>query len=108
MENSAQNDRLAEQLRAETNPIKLEFLFKIGLTPITLVKKEEKERIRRIVEEERIRRHYRMLANVNRKSSPRRLFVPKSEAAKTGPPEAAQRNEFHLERSRLQTPERRS
>ncbi|GBM76011.1 hypothetical protein AVEN_139507-1 [Araneus ventricosus] len=80
-ENNAYSDRLAEQLRAKTNPIKLEFLFKIGLTPITLVKKEEKERIRRIVDEEKIRRHYRMLAKVNRKSSPRRLFVPKSETA---------------------------
>ncbi|GFY70363.1 DUF3736 domain-containing protein [Trichonephila inaurata madagascariensis] len=81
VENNIYTDRLAEQLRAETNPIKLEFLFKIGLTPITLVKKEEKERIQRIVDEEKIRRHYRMLANVNRKSSPRRLFVPKSETA---------------------------
>ncbi|GFS75371.1 DUF3736 domain-containing protein, partial [Nephila pilipes] len=81
IENNVYTDRLAEQLRAETNPIKLEFLFKIGLTPVTLVKKEEKERIRRIVDEEKIRRHYRMLAKVNRKSSPRRLFVPKSETA---------------------------
>ncbi|XP_042905910.1 genetic suppressor element 1 isoform X2 [Parasteatoda tepidariorum] len=75
------NDRLSEKLLAEATPVKLEFLFKIGLTPITLVKKEEKERIRRMVEEERLRRHYRLLAKVNKKASPRRLFVPKSEAA---------------------------
>lgn len=39
-ENNTYSDRLAEQLRAKTNPIKLEFFFKIGLAPITLVKKE--------------------------------------------------------------------
>ncbi|XP_035214990.1 genetic suppressor element 1-like isoform X2 [Stegodyphus dumicola] len=80
-ESSPKMEYLAEKLRSETTPEKLEFFLKIGLTPITLVKKEEKERIRRIVEEEKLRRHYRILANVNRKTSPRRLFVPKSEAA---------------------------
>lgn len=29
-----------------------------------------------------MRRHYRMLAKMNKKASPRRLFVPKSEAGK--------------------------
>ena len=30
-----------------------------------------------------MRRHYRILAKMNKKASPRRLFVPKSEAGKT-------------------------
>ncbi|XP_054717543.1 genetic suppressor element 1-like [Uloborus diversus] len=74
-------DHLAEKLRSETTPEKLEFFLQLGLTPITLVKKEEKERIRRIVEEEKMKRHFRFLAKINRKASPRRLFVPKNEAA---------------------------
>lgn len=40
IEYSIHTERLAEQLRSETKPEKLEFFFQLGLTPITLVKKE--------------------------------------------------------------------
>ena len=40
LEYSVHTERLAEQLRSETTPEKLEFFFQLNLTPITLVKKE--------------------------------------------------------------------
>lgn len=42
IEFNVHTERLAEQLRSETTPEKLEFFFQLGLTPITLVKKEGK------------------------------------------------------------------
>lgn len=42
-EYSVRTERLAEQLRTETTPEKLEFFFQLGIAPITLVKKEGKD-----------------------------------------------------------------
>ncbi|KAG8181297.1 hypothetical protein JTE90_019389 [Oedothorax gibbosus] len=76
-------ERLSERLRIEDcGPAKENFLAVVGLKPLSNEQKEAKDCQRRKVYDEKCRRHFRFLATVNRKSSPKRLFVPKSEAAR--------------------------